>query len=274
MSDATTPNLVDVTQERHGHRFWRRFTSYAFARGLPFVDVVLAELEHVASAFPLVFRKTPDEAEIEPVALFRLGACGTTPFVAEDGTWRGTYVPSALRAYPFTARPADGGGEMALMVDEAGGLVTDDPADEPFFATDGAVSPALDQVLTFFRTRAQSARVTRTACRALVCADLLTPLPRLAGMTDDDAAGLLTVETASLNALGPDRLPALWKSGALRLACAHRISLSHADWIARVARAAALSGPTRKNPVPAQNAALSDFLDALSAARANDTGSA
>lgn len=272
MTDATEFSPVAVSPDRHAGCFWRRFTSYAFARGQRCVDVVMAELEPAASAFPLVFRPGASGG-VDPVALLRLGATGTTPFVAPDGTWRGTYVPSGLRAHPFSARHTGTGDEMVLMVDEASGLVTEDPADQPFFAGD-APAPPLAQVIAFFRTRAKSAQHTAQAAAALQAHGLLSPLPPLPGMTEGDAAGFLAVDPARLEALDHAVLPALWESGALRLAEAHRVSLLHAGWMARAMRAearAAASGPARPEP---PDDGLSGFLDALSEAHDRERGGA
>jgi hypothetical protein len=165
MNAVTQTGQVPVSHERHGGRSWRRFTSYAFARSLHCVPVVLAELDPAAASFPVVFAE--DAQGMMPVALLHLRRGAASPFVAEDGSWRGTYVPSALRAHPFSASATGAGDEMALLVDEGSGLVTDDPRDEAFFAADGTPSEPLGQVIAFFRTRALSERDTRAACAAL-----------------------------------------------------------------------------------------------------------
>ena len=261
---------IAISRERHGGRFWRRFASYGFARDRHRVPIVLAELEPAASAFPLVFSST-ETGSIAPHALLHLTPGAPSPFVTEDGAWRGTYVPSALRAHPFAAAPASEGGEMALLVDEGSGLITDTPEDEPFFDDSGAPSAALEQVIAFFRTRAQSELATQTACAALHRAGLLRPLDPLPGMADTDAAGYLAVDPAALDALDPATLPDLWTSGALRLAHAHRVSLCHAGWMARALRAGADLAPRKTGPTPA-DANLSGFLDALADAQDHDRG--
>jgi hypothetical protein len=264
---------VAVSKERHGGRFWRRFASYDFARHLHSVPVVLAELDPAASAFPIVFRPGAT-GPVEPHALLHLTPGAATPFAAPDGSWRGTYVPSALRAHPFAATPAQAGAEMALLVDESSGLVTDDPKDEPFFDETGAPSGPLGQVIAFFRTRAQSELATQEACAALQEAGLLAPLAPLPGMSAQDAKGLLGIDTAALDALDPAALPALWQTGALRLALAHRVSLCHAGWMARALRAGSDFTP-RSPAAPAgatADANLSGFLDALADAQDQDRG--
>lgn len=261
---------VAISKECHSGRFWRRFASYGFARDRHCVPIVLAELEPAASAFPLVFCGN-ETGHVAPHALLHLTAGAPSPFVTPDGTWRGTYVPSILRAYPFAATPAREGGEMALLVDEDSGLITDTPEDEPFFDDTGAPSAALDQVIAFFRTRAQSELATQTACAALQAAGLLSPLTPLPGMGESDAAGLLTVDPATLDALDPAALPNLWTSGALRLAHAQRVSLCHAGWMARALRAGADLAPRTTGPSPADTN-LTGFLDALSDAQDHDRG--
>ena len=269
MNAVTQTGQTPVSQERHGGRYWRRFVSYAFARRLHCVPVVMAELDQTAASFPLVF--TEDALGVMPVALLHLRRDADTPFVAGDGTWRGTYVPSALRAHPFAARATGTDDEMVLLVDESSGLVTDDPHDEPFFADDGTPSGALGQVIAFFRTRALSERDTRAACAALSDAGLFAPLPALPGMDDMAAQGLFTVDPEKLQALCDSALPALWRCGALRLAQAHRLSLHHASWMARVLSAA--PGATAPAPAPdAPDSRLSDFLSAVADARDRDNG--
>jgi hypothetical protein len=213
--------------------------------------VVLAELDPAAASFPVVFAE--DAQGMMPVALLHLRRGAASPFVAEDGSWRGTYVPSALRAHPFSASATGAGDEMALLVDEGSGLVTDDPRDEAFFAADGTPSEPLGQVIAFFRTRALSERDTRAACAAL------------------DEAGLLAIPPDRPDALPDSALPGLWRSGALRLAQAHRLSLHHASWMARALSAA----PGASTPAPAADAPdsrLSDFLSAVADARDRESG--
>lgn len=263
---------VPVSAARHGRRFWRRFASYDFARHQRALPVVIDEILPVASAFPIVFRDT--DAGPEPVALLRLGAAEVTPFVSAEGRWVGRYVPSILRAHPFRATPSGEGGQMMMLVDEDSGLVTDDPRDEPFFTPDGALSTPLQQVLDFLRDRAASERRTRTACAALRDAGVLRDLTPRAGMTEDQAQGLLAVDADRLAAVPDADLPALMQGGALRLAHAQMISLEHCTWLAR-----ATPGGTRPSDRPAPGAtsgtaddSLSGFLSALADAQASDAG--
>lgn len=269
MNAVTQATQVPVSVDRHGTRFWRRFTSYAHARYLRDIPVVLAEIEPAASAFPLVFRASP--GGVIPVALLHLVRGQPTPFVTEDGRWRGTYVPSALRAHPFSTTATEDGDEMALLVDEASGLVTDDPEDEAFFTEDGHPSETLQQVVSFFRNRETSLRGTYAACAVLKAADLLIDLPPLPGMSEEDASGLLAVDPDRLSALSDSALPDLWRSDALKLAVAHRVSLHHAAWLARALRAGTDNALKPRPAPPPASENLSGFLDALADAQDLDS---
>jgi len=255
--------IVPVTPERHGPRRWRRFSSYAFARALRDVPIVLAELEPAASALPLAFRQAPSGWEV--VALLGLSPATRGIFVTASGTWRGTYLPSALRAYPFVADDSGADGQATLMIDEASDLITDDPGDEPFFEDAAQPSEALSQVITFFRTRTASQIETRCAATALAKAGLLTAWTPSHGMSAEDVAGYWSVDQAALAALSGDALAALWHSGALRLAQSQLVSLHHLGWIARYAASGAQPAQPRPNEPTGD---IASFLSALSDAQA------
>lgn len=262
--------IVPISAARHAARFWRRFTSFAFARTRRMVPVVLDEVEAVAAAMPLAFARLPAEGQsagaLLPVALLDLSDGGETPFVTPGGQWRGTYVPGALRVHPFAAAP---GAErrLVLLVDESTGHVTDDPGDEPFFAdATGTPAPALDGVIEFLRAQHASALATRAACDALRdCPGLIVPLalPEAAG----DLTGLCMADPARLAALDGDALTRLHRLGALRLAHAQRVSMANAGWLARAGQVDTRAAATTQ---PVDDTGLGGFLDAVARAQVAD----
>jgi hypothetical protein len=265
-------SVVPVGPERHGTRRWRRFTSYSFARPLRDVAVVLAEIEPAASAFPLVFKKKNESWDV--LALLAVSDSTRGIFVTRDGNWRGTYVPSGLRAYPFIAETTGADGQNALMIDESSGLVTDDPQDELFFDENGQVARALTEVITFFQTRAASQVETRVAAKALADAGVLTELTPSFGMTAEDAAGYWVVDLARFTALPEHLIADLWAVGALRLAQAQLVSMYHLGWIARatsagLAEVGTTSASSHKTEPPQT---ITSFLSAVADARAAETG--
>lgn len=265
--------MVPVSMARHGTRFWRRFTSYGFVRGHRLVPLVLAEITQAACALPIVFARTDDG--LGPVALLRMSpddkAVNETPLVSTDGLWRGSYVPSALRVYPFAATEA-ANGRMVLLIDEASGLVTDHPGDERFFTPQGRPAPSLDAVVDFFKRRTVSARETRTACAALDALHLFQPFAPLPDMTAAQCEGLYMLDSARVAALSEANILILHRARALLLMHAYFVAHDHCRWLQgaeRLARDTPLgSGPKRHD---AGGDTLSGFLDALARSHQNDS---
>mgnify|MGYP000173216567 CR=1 FL=1 len=280
---ATAGKFVPISKSRHAGRYWRRFTSYEFARGLRQVPIVLGEQEQAAANFPILFRAAgPEGAQWSaPVAMLRLSAEGESPFVAPNGIWRAHYVPSILRVHPFGARPgrpaegADGDViQMAVLVDEASGLISDDPNDEPFFNAEGEIDQALAEVVAFFRQRTNAARKTQLACAALGRADLLTEVDTTQpGMAE--LAGFHVVNRARLEALDDTAISQLYRSGALALAFAHFVSLAHVAFLQSVEVSienSPATGQTSDIYDYDSSERLSGFLDALAASQDSETG--
>jgi len=257
------PTLFPVSPERHGTRRWRRFSSYAFAQAHPVVPLVLGEHEQIAACLPILF--TDSAAGPLPVALTRLGV--QTALVADNGAWRGSYVPSILRVHPFHAQPTEGD-QFALMVDEASGLVTDDPQDVAFFTPDGALDPELAQVVDFFRNRVQAEVLTRAAMAAITRAGLLAPFVPPEGKTLP-CAGLMQVNAEALAGLGRVALADLHRAGALALVYSALVAQHHLAFLAHAETLLARAAP-KAAASPPENAELSGFFDALVSAQAQE----
>ena len=266
-------DLVRVRADRHGGRFWRRFTSWAFARAHRLVPIVLGEHEQVAASLPIVFMHSG--AGLWPMALTRLTEAGTCALVSPDGQWRGSYVPSILRVHPFAAQRTDAG-DPELLVDEASGLVTDDRGDEPFFDDSGDPAPAVREVIAFFQMRASAEQRTRMAMAEVAARAPLVPLSGPPAVSQMDVQGLFVPNPARIEGLGRADLGALHRCGALALLQVQAVSMHHLPFLA--AAEARLDQPSPYRPpeasagLPGGDAALSGFLEALAQSRDRDVG--
>jgi len=221
--------LVPIEYERHAHRFWRRFVDFSFARKLRQSPIVAAEAGLAAAAFPILFQcKTK---QFSPVILLSLFHELDTPFVSTSGIWRAAYVPTSLRCHPFSTGTncRQRQDDICLMVDESSGLISDDPADEPFFQTDGALAPELEAVRAFFKSRERAVSETEHICNLINEAGLFVPAHQHDGLRLPHA--LFGIDTLQLNTLSPAHLSLLMKSGALAFIHAHQISLAHCKWL-------------------------------------------
>ena len=267
-TDADTPRFVPVEPDRHGNRFWRRPADHRHATNQARVPVVLAELSEVASVFPIAFATTGPAPRA--VALLRPDPDAPHPWIdPATRRWRGSYLPAALRAHPFDARPT-AGGRLALLVDEASGLLTGAPDAEPFFTRDGHPAAAVREVIGFLQQRHASERDTAAAVRLLDAAGVLAPLPATGRVTEAGAAGLERVVPERLDALDEATILRLMRTGALALAHAQQVSLQHAtrdvSGLPPKTSAAADIACTPEAASPS----LDGFLDAVARARRDE----
>lgn len=220
-------NYVPVSREHHGLRRWRRYDNYAFAREIHIIDIALAETAKVASAMPIVFVGPPEA--LEPRTLMGLEP-GNNSFVGSDSQWHGAYVPAFLRGHPFKFLST--GQEFVLCIDEAS---IADEAGETFFDDAGALSPAVQHVVSFLQQLEVSRQAAKLAAAALTRLGLVRPvLPEsVPGLAPHHAAALLGVDAQALSALSDQDFASLRATGAIELAYHQMLSLE--QWPALLA---------------------------------------
>lgn len=230
---------VPVTTQRHSKCSWHRFASYDFARTTTVCELVASEIPIVAASFPIGF--LTDGELPRPVCIMSVLDGEPNPFIANDGRWLASYVPSALRCHPFHAAPVDRretGHENTfnLLVDETTGLVTPDSSGLPFFTPDMTPSQELGAVISFMRRYMAEQQAAVSACAVLAELKLLAPLQRGSPLTLD--LPLCGIDFARLAELSPPETSLMMTSGAMQIAYSHLVSLSHCAWLENLQTAA------------------------------------
>lgn len=226
-----------ITRSEHASKSWCRPNGYHFAATTTSAHLAAPEIAKAATAYALAFVQS--EGRFSLVAVLGL-LPDQNLFVDETGAWTGSYIPAALRAYPFclTWTAQDGG---VLSVDVAGGLVQEDGSGEPFFDEAGNLSEAIRQIFEFLRQVAEGQEVLGNACTLLQQQGILEPWP----LTIDDGtgarpiAGLYRVSEGVLNALPAEGLITLHRAGVLSLAYAQLVSMSNLAVVGERAQARA-----------------------------------
>jgi hypothetical protein len=220
-------NIVAVSQERHGGKGWRQAAGYAFAATQFAVPLVGAEFASAAVAMPIAFMQ--GEGCYVPVAVTS-PLQGRNLFVAPSGQWLGSYVPAALRTYPFRLGRGQGSSQVVFCVDEDSGWVVDVGATDGvarFFEKDSSPSAAARALFGFLQQIEQNRATTEVAVTGLAEAGVIQPwrLQVNDGSQRVEVKGLYRVDAAALAALDDETFLKLRKSSALMLAHSQLISM-------------------------------------------------
>lgn len=248
------PTIVPVSLDRHGQKWFRKFTSYGFAAGDTITPLVAAELAKATVSFPVAFHKQGEDTTL--VAVLGIEP-GCNLFVAPDGRWVGSYVPARLRSFPFIlAMTPDN--RQVLCIDEQSGLVVDQPDNERFFEDDGQPTTAMRAIADFLMKVHENRIMTDKACGTIERLGLLEPWTFVVAGEQGprNVTGLWRVNESRLNQLSDTDFIELRRTGALALAYGQLMSMGH---LALLERLATLRVQLRKQA----SAPLPDNLDRI-----------
>ncbi|SDE67995.1 SapC family protein [Desulfuromonas thiophila] len=231
-----------VTLQRHATCSWRRFTSFSFAARQGTAPLVAAEIAAALLALPLAFEPFGAQGQERRYRLVALLALQPeqNAFVTTTGQWRGGYVPSAFRSYPFGLLRLQGVDQPVLAVAEDSGLLLPQRgAGEAFFTAEGELAPAVVDVLKFLRQVEENRCQTQAAVDALARSGVLVPwvLPAVAEAADGAARqDLFRVDAERLNTLDDAAFLQLRRCGALAIAWGQLYSMGMVSVVRRLSR--------------------------------------
>lgn len=208
---------------------------YHFAAQQLFAPIVSGEADMVAREYAIVFS---DQSASLPLAL--LGrARGSNTYVRQSGHWLARYVPAHFRRYPFVmaestapgAEEADAASaiEHIVVIDADAPHLSPDRG-ERLFTDDGQPSAVLQNVQRVLMAMERDSQHTLELVAQLEAAELLVERQLVVASKQGQPVGLQglrVVDVERLNALDPQTLANLQRSGALDLVGAHRVSLTN-----------------------------------------------
>jgi hypothetical protein len=248
--------FTPISHEQHSSKAWRRPTGYSFAEAEASVPIVGSELANAAPAMPLAFME--QEGRFLLVAVLSLMP-GRNLFVAPDGRWLGAYVPAMFRTYPFRLLRKQNSEEWVFCIlDDAKALVDAGEKGEPFFDSEGNLTPITKSGFEVLADCERSRGRTDAAVSALAEAGVIHPwgIRVKDGDKEQNVSGLFCVDEAAMNALSDDAFLRLRKASALPIAYAQLMSMGQLSMLERLAK---LERRTTR-PVPALPESLDKFL--------------
>jgi len=225
---------VPLSPGGHSGAAWRPARGYHFARGLSTVGIRVHELSHLLPHYLIAFRAIGDR--FQPVVLLGPGG-DSNLYVEAGGRWLASYVPEALRGYPFTL--ADHKEQAKVLCLHRDHLLPESGAKGalPLFDENGALAGEAQRILEFLKQREQRTAVTRAATGALQDAGLIRPrtltLPRGSGERPLRLEGLHAVDEERLDHMDAGSFAGLRASGALLLAHAQLLTFSRTEHLER-----------------------------------------
>lgn len=217
--------LTAITPDPFATKAWKRIADYHFAAQLNIIHVVAAELPHLVPTMPLGFVQTGSTFNL--VAICSLQP-NTNQYVAPDGRWLSSYIPAALRGYPFRLAKVEGREESILCVDEESGVVVEAGQGEAFFDASGVPAQAVQGILNFLTQVERSQQATQAAVGALQASGLIQPWPLNLQQGDRvvPVEGLFRIDEAALNALPDEDFLKLRSTGGFAVAYAQLLSMN------------------------------------------------
>lgn len=218
--------LAVLNRENHKDLKLAPVMGFGFSRQSQTVALTCIEFVEAAKEYPIVFVRKESQ-ELTPVALLSLKA-GDNAFLAEDGSWKGHYVPAFVRSYPFIL--AKNGSEAPLVcIDETFAGFNGESA-QPLFDAQGEPTPVLTHALNFLSDFDRQVIFTAEFMQKLEALGIL--VEQSANVNLPDAGeyrlnGFYVVDEQKLLALDAETATALFKPGHLALIYAHLMSLSN-----------------------------------------------
>jgi hypothetical protein len=216
---------LPVSSARHGQWSVEVGNDYSFSKTVNSVPLLAVEFPPAASEYPIVFAGSDDT--VMPAVI--LGLRGQENlFLAEDKTWKATYIPAFVRRYPFVFSSNADNTRFTLCIDEAFHGFNQEGKGARLFSDDGKPSAYVDNVLKFLQEYQVQFMRTQAFCKKLKEINLLDPMQAevtLPAGARTALTGFQAVNRERLKELPGDKLAELAKTDELELIYLHLSSL-------------------------------------------------
>lgn len=201
--------------------------TFEFACDTTAVLLAAVEFAEAGREYPIVFVRG-SEGKIRPVALLGVRE-GENLFVDKNGKWDALYVPAFVRRYPFVMAEGANSGQLVVCIDEACPALNVDHG-ELLINAEGKLESRMNDVMQFLQNFQQEFSRTELLANQLDEQGLFVQQ----GARFDTVAGetfqlndFYLIDEVKLGQLSDDKLPALFRSGALGMAYLHLASLGN-----------------------------------------------
>lgn len=219
--------FVPVTQEAFGDKLWKKPTNYNFARKTASCILGIDEVPSAATAFPVAFVKS--NGAYLPVAIFS-PIPDHNIFVAQDGAWRGRFVPRHLTTHPFqVVKNEEGFVLFADIESDCIGDVASVPDGQPFFTPEGGVVEELSSLFPELEKQYLSQSLVLELCSLFDELKLLQGWDLKVNIGEEEKLvdGLFCINEDKIASLDDNEFLRLRKNNGLLVTYAQRLSMQN-----------------------------------------------
>ena len=201
--------------------------NFSFARDTTAVLMAGVEFAEAARVYPIVFIRGQDN-QMRPVALLGVRN-GENLFVDEQGKWDANYIPAFVRRYPFVMAEGGAEGQLVICIDESCPALNAEQG-ELLINADGKLEPRMNEVVQFLQNFQNEFVRTELITKQLDELGLFVQQGARFDTKDGETFQLndfYLIDEKKFSQITDDKLPALFRSGALGLAYLHLSSLGN-----------------------------------------------
>lgn len=220
--------VVALNSDVHRNlRFAASETNFSFVRDTTAVLLAGVEFAEAGREYPIVFIRGQDK-QMRPVALLGVRE-GENLFVDEQGKWDARYIPAFVRRYPFVMAEAGANGQLVVCMDESCPALNAKHG-ELLINAEGKLEPRMNEVMQFLQNFQREFARTELVTRQL---DELGLLIQQGARFDTDTGhtfqlnDFYLIDEAKFGQIADDKLPQLFRSGALGMVYLHLASLGN-----------------------------------------------
>ena len=246
--------VVALNSDVHRNlKFSAKEANFSFARDTTAVLLAGVEFAEAAREYPIVFIRGQDK-QMRPVALLGVRD-GENLFVDEQGKWDARYIPAFVRRYPFVMADGGANGQLVVCIDESCPALNANHG-ELLINAEGKLEPRMNEVMQFLQNFQREFARTELITRQL---DELGLFIQQGARFDTNTGetfqlnDFYLIDETKFGQIADDKLPQLFRSGALGLGYLHLASLGNMRKL--LDRVAARSA-AQKQAAPAANMPL------------------
>lgn len=239
--------VVALDSDTHRNlKFDAAKVNFAFARHCTAMAITCAEFARAAQEYPIAFIRG-DDRQLRPVVMLGVQDAENL-FVNSAGLWDAVYIPLAVQHYPFVM--AEGYQPDQLCIDETCAALNLETG-ELLIDAEGKPQQRMSDELQFLHDFQLEMAQTGLMVNQLDELDLFVRFVTTGG-ENFQLNDFFLIDDAKFKLVADEKLPALFHSGALRLAYLHIASLDNMPRLSSraISRSTALKAGVGKEALP------------------------